>query len=195
MYKNLLQHKWLRCLIALLSLGAMTACDNAEFDFASEHAYFVFDNSIHQDATLQSALNPMSPGVFCRIYEQTEGSSLYFCFESNQGSSPTRQKANADEIRRTRVIGVYNKTGIIVGYGNLSTPATLYAYDSQCPNCYKETGMAQYRLYINSQGIATCPKCNRKYDLNNNGITDNGKKLMKYRANCTGALGVLSINN
>lgn len=178
----------------LLAAAPLVSCSDADFDFSSEHAYFVFDNSIHQDATLQSALNPMSPGVFCRISEQTEGSSIYFRFESNEGLS-SRQKANADDIRRTRVIGVYNKTGVIVGYGNLSTPATLYAYDSQCPNCYRETGMASYKLSINSKGFAVCPNCHREYNLNNNGITSEGKKLMKYRVNCTGALGVLSINN
>lgn len=184
-----------RCLLMAIALVMTTACDKAEFDFANEHAYFVFDNSIHQDATLQSALNPVSPGVFCRIYEQTEGSTLFFYFESNQGGTPTRQKANADDLRRTRVIGVYNKTGIIVGYSNQAIEPTLYAFDSQCPNCYRETGMAQYKLYIQSSGIAYCPKCKRQYDLNNNGITNEGKKLMKYKVNCTGPLGVLSVNN
>lgn len=181
--------------LALFFSLFLLSCSDADFDFASEHAYFVFDNSIHQDATLQSALNQMSPGVFCRIYETSEGGATYFVFESNQGLS-SRQKANADDMRRTRVIGVYNKTGIIVGYGNLSSPATLYAYDSQCPNCYRETGMASYKLAVNQKGIATCAKCKRQYDLNNNGITaSEGKKLMKYRVNCTGPLGVLSVNN
>lgn len=174
---------------------AVVSCSDAEFDFSSERAYFIFDNSIHQDATLQSALNPMSPGVFCRISELTEGATLYFAFESNQGGSPTRSKANADDMRRTRVLGVYNKTGIIVGYGNLTSPATLYAYDSQCPNCYAQTGMAQYKLSISAKGLATCPNCHREYDLNNNGLTSSGKKLMKYRVSSTGPLGLLSVNN
>lgn len=186
--------KYLRGALATCAALILAGCSNTDFDYSSNRVYFVFDNSIHQDPTLQSALNPMSPGVFCRIYEGSEGGSLYFHFESNQNTS-SRQKANADEIRRTRVIGVYNKSGIIVGYGNLSSPAVLYAYDAQCPNCYNETNMANFRLYINSKGIATCPKCKREYDLNNNGLTANGKKLMKYRANATGPLGVLSVNN
>lgn len=173
----------------------LAACSKDSFDFSSLRAYFVFDNATHQDATLQSALNPMSPGVFCRVSEGIEGKSTYFYFESNQGLS-SKQKANADDMRRTRVIGIYNKTGVIVGYGNLSSPAVFYAYDSQCPNCYGETNMANYKLTMNSKGIATCPKCKRQYDLNNNGITaDGGKKLIKYRASTTGPLGVLSINN
>ena len=178
----------------LLLLLALVSCSKDAFDFSNNRVYFVFDNSIHQDATLQSALNPMSPGVFCRISESSEGATVYFDFESNQGLT-SRQKATADDLRRTRILGVYNKTGIIVGYGNLSSPATLYAYDSQCPNCYAETNMANYRLSINSKGMAVCSKCSRQYDLNNNGLCANGKKLMKYRATATGPLGVLSVNN
>lgn len=184
-------------LLALLILLA-SSCTKDSFDFSSIHAYFVFDNGIHQDATLQSALNPMSPGVFCRVSEGSQGGSIYFNFESNQGLT-SRQKANADDIRRTRIIGIYNMTGIIVGYSNLSTPATFCCYDSQCPNCYAETNMADYKLAINSKGIAKCNKCKREYDLNNNGLAINvdtpSKKLIKYRASCTGPLGVLAVNN
>ena len=181
---------------AFLSLLILLAssCSKDSFDFSSIHARFFYDNSIHQDATLQSALNPMSPGVFCRIYEGNEGSSLFFYFESNQNMK-TKQKATADDLRPTRILGILPKTGIIVGYGNLSYPATLYCYDSQCPNCYAETNMANYKLAIASNGIASCAKCKREYDLNNNGLCANGKKLIKYRATCTGPLGVFSVNN
>ena len=173
--------------LAVLVLGA---CSEAKFDYSPQKVYFIFDNAVYQDATLQSALNPMSPGVFCRIYEGMD----YFYFESNQGLT-SRKIASAVDKYRTCIIGVYNKTGIIVGYGNLSSPAPLYAYDSQCPNCYAEKGTPSFKLSLDPKGIATCPTCKRTYDLNNNGITDNGDKLMKYRATCTGPLGLLSVVN
>lgn len=181
-------------LTALLLLFT-PSCSKDSFDFSPYHAYFVFDNSIHQNSVLQSAVNPLSPGVFCRIYEVTEGKTVYIYFESNQGGEPKPAKLTADEAKRSRMLGLYNKTGIIVGYGNLSSPDVLYAYDSQCPNCYRETNMMAYKLNMSANGIATCPKCKRKYDLNNNGLCANGRKLDKYRANCTGQLGILSINN
>lgn len=191
--------RWWGFRFALLGWGflfplLLLSCSSDSFDFSSMRAYFVFDNSVHQDATLQSALNPMSPGVFCRVSEGSEGGSTYFYFESNQGLS-SKQKANADDMRRTRALGIYNKTGIIVGYGNLSSPAVLYVYDSQCPNCYAETNMVDYKLALTSRGMAVCAKCKREYDLNNNGLTSNGKKLIKYRATATGPLGILSVNN
>lgn len=178
--------------LAVLVLGA---CSEAKFDYSPQKVYFIFDNAVHQDATLQSALNPMSPGVFCRIYEDMEdGGARYFYFESNQGLT-SRKIPTAVEKNCPCIIGVYNKTGIIVGYGNLSSPAPLYAYDSQCPNCYAEKGTPSFKLSLDSKGIATCPTCKRTYDLNNNGITADGDKLMKYRATCTGPLGLLSVVN
>ena len=172
----------------------LSACSKDSFDYSSMHAYLVFDNSTHQDATLQSALNPMSPGVFCRISEGVDGGTTYFYLESNQGLA-SRQRLTAIEQRQRRIMGIYNKTGLIVGYGNLSSPAVLYVYDSQCPNCYNETNMAAYKLAIDQRGMATCSRCKRQYDMNNNGLCANGKKLIKYRAVCTGPLGVLSVNN
>lgn len=179
-----------------LFLMAITAlsCSNTDFEYASERCYLVFNNAIHQDETLQSALNPMSPGIFCRIWEGSEDGSVFFYFASNQGLN-SKKKAVGEDLRRTRVIGLYNKTGIIVGYGNLSQPAELFAYDSQCRNCYEEKGTMDNLLTIDTKGFATCPKCKRRYDLNNRGITDNGKPLLRYRATCTGALGVLTVNN
>ncbi len=189
-----MKHHHFTTLILAFFLLLATSCAKESFDYSSLRAYFIFNNSIHQDPTLQSALNPMSPGVFCRVSEGMEQQSVYFYFESNQGLN-SKQKANGDDIRTSRELGVNSRTGIIVGYGNLSSPAIFYCYDSQCPNCYYETNMANYRLTMNAKGIATCPKCKREYDLNNNGLTANGKKLIKYRATSTGPLGILSVNN
>ena len=173
------------------------ACSKDSFDFSSLYAFFVFDNSTHQNPTLQSALNPLSPGVFCRISEENKNGTVYFNFESNQGTVSPPEQADATDLKRTRALGTYNKTGIIVGYGNLTSPAIFYCYDSQCPNCYAESNTPAYKLSMSSNGIATCAKCKRTYDLNNNGLCTNanGKKLIKYRATTTGPLGILSVNN
>ena len=102
-------------ILTALLLLFMPSCSKDSFDFSPFHAYFVFDNSIHQNSVLQSAVNPLSPGVFCRIYEVTEGKTVYIYFESNQGGEPKPAKLTADEAKRSRMLGLYNKTGIIVG--------------------------------------------------------------------------------
>lgn len=182
-----------RIAIALCAL-IFAACTDADFEYASECCTFFFNNGVYQDATLQSALNPMSPGVFCNIYEGTESGRRFIYFANNQRQS-SRQEPAGEDARRTFTLGLYNKSGIIVGFSNLSSPATLYIYDSQCPNCYYETQTMSHRLTMDTRGFATCPTCKRQYDLNNRGITSNGKKLLRYRGSTTGPLGVLSVSN
>ena len=180
------------CLAALLS-----AWSDTENEFSNYRSYLVFQNDRHQDMTLASALNQNAPGTFCRIsFGVRNGAECYF-FNNNQGLSSYKAATSLD-LQRSNIIGVYNSSGVIVGYGNLDMPATLYAYDSQCPNCYKNTGKPAYQLTMNERGWATCTRCHRTYDMNNGGIIsegDKGDKLIRYRAATTGALGTLSVTN
>jgi hypothetical protein len=86
-----------------------------------------------------------------------------------------------------------------VGYGALSQPAVLYAFDRECPNCFDPAAipLRSKPLSMSSSGIATCNVCKRQYDLNNNGFIsagEEGKRLTRYRATTTGPYGVLSVN-
>ncbi len=179
-------------IIALLTL--LTSCGDTEYEYSGNSAYFVFENTASRSAALASAMNNMSPGIFCRI--KTSGANHYSC-ETNQGLSDRPVKNAIDEQRTVR-LGVYNETGIIVGFGNLNNPPTFYAYDSQCPNCYKNTNMPRYSLTMNTDGTAECGSCHRKYDMNNGGIVvagDGGDKMMRYHASTTGPEGVLVVTN
>ncbi|MBP5278586.1 MAG: hypothetical protein J6Z18_08905 [Prevotella sp.] len=179
---------------ALLLCMTLFACGDEEFEYSRYHAYFVFDNQQHLDATLSSAMNPLAPGIFCRI--STSGNQ-YFLFTNNQGQS-SRQVMNAIDKQRSVVLGLYNETGIYVGYGILNDPPVFYAYDALCPNCYQETGLMRDILSVNSSGLASCSRCKRVYDMNNMGIItqgETGSKLIRYHASTTGPNGILSINN
>lgn len=181
--------------LLICSAIILAAC-TAENEYSNNRCYFVFENSTHMNVTLQSAMNSVSPGIFCRISETVRNGKTSFRFESNQGGAPTYSDATAVDLRRTRMLGLYN--AIIVGFGNLSSPAVFYAYDNQCPNCYADTGLMRYALTMNSNGTATCSTCRRSYDLNNGGVItqgDSGSHLIRYRASTTGPLGILSVNN
>lgn len=182
-------------LSALLAL-VLTSCSNSEFEFSKYRCFFIFDNAEHNDPTLASALIATSPGTFCRIYIKGEKK---FGFLSNRGLESETQM-NAKDALRTCILGVYNESGIIVGYGTLG--GELYAYDAQCPNCYAESNMPRYLLSMTDIGQAKCKTCKRVYDMNNGGIVTenrrgNDKKLIRYRASYTdtGIAKVLKVNN
>ena len=62
--------------MALLAL--LCACDGAENEYTIGQCYVVIDNSVHQDATLASAMNNMAPGTFCRVRQIMKGGAVYY---------------------------------------------------------------------------------------------------------------------
>ncbi len=183
-------------LMMLTVVMMLTACGDSEHEYTIGKCYFVFDNGIHQDVTLASAMNPAIPGIFCTVTQATRKGATYFDFTNNAGVSSS-QLPNAIDTRRTLILGYNN--GIIVGYGTLNQPPIFYAYDRECPNCFDPAAIPikSRPLSVSSNGLATCQVCHRQYDLNNDGFIssgENGKKLTRYRANTTGPFGVLSVN-
>lgn len=179
---------------ALLFLALLLLLSCGKTEYSNVRAYFVFDNSHHHDLTLAPAMDPVNSSIFCRIYRIDAGR---IGFKNNQGAE-TKVIMSAIEHPNNIILGLYNESGVIVGYGFTSVGGDMhefYAYDAQCPNCYKEFNMPRYMLTLNSDGTAYCNKCKRKYSLKNGGITDNGEKLLRYRATSTGPFGTLAINN
>ncbi len=188
---------WTYSLALLLAL--LASCGADDNTYSSLRLAIYIDNSTHQDATLATAMNPASPGVFCHI--SYEASSRSFLFASNQGQQ-SRSRLNAKETEMGFYSRIGMNNGIIVGYGNLSTGTsgayTFYAFDAQCPNCfdYNAIPVKSYPLTMNTVGIATCANCKRQYNMNTGGncTNDSGKGLTTYRSSTTGALGYLVIN-
>lgn len=178
---------------------ALSSCTGDDYTYSSFHCNLYIDNSTHQDATLASAMNPMSPGVFCRISYDTPSRS--YAFSSNQGQS-SKSVFDAKDTERGNSGRIGMNNGLFVGYGNLSAGDAggyaFYAYDAQCPNCfdYNAIPMRSYALTMSSAGIATCAACKREYNMNTGGNCTNnsGLGLTLYRASTTGALGVLFVN-
>lgn len=183
----------------IVSALLMLSCSSDDYTYSSFHCNLYIDNSTHQDATLASAMNPMSPGVFCKI--SYEPASRSYAFSSNQGQS-SRSVFNAEDSRRGNEGKIGMNNGIFVGYGNLSTTTSggyeFFAYDAQCPNCfdYNAVPMRNYPLTMNSAGIARCANCKREYNMNTGGncTNNNGKGMTQYRVTTTGPLGTLFVN-
>ena len=179
--------------ILFLFLTLLASCQ-AEGEYSTWPCRFDYDNTVHQDATLATAMTIDSRGVFCKISE----SGVNYTFQNNQNMASQQPKTEVEK-RMSYVLGVNN--GIIVGFQTFNTTPNggFVAYDAQCPNCVRSSGNylnPKYPLSMSTSGIATCGKCGRKYDMNNGGIVQNGEEgdvgLEKYLASTTGPLGRLS---
>lgn len=61
-------------------------------------------------------------------------------------------------------------------------------YDLCCSNCYSNDAIAR-NLSLEDGGRASCSRCHRTYDLNNDGVVvsgDKGRKLERYHINYNG---------
>jgi len=185
-------------IIILSALFMLIACkDVIDYEYSNYHCNLTIDNSVHLDATLASSMNALSPGVFTTIKPLYRDGVYYFHFRNNQGLESKKQFNAIDERLQSNLrVGMSN--GLIVGFGNLDTPAHFYAYDLQCPNCFDIDALPQhnYELTVIGTGIATCKTCHRSYNLNTGGNIvsgERGKTMTRYRASTTGPNGVLHV--
>ena len=200
-----LRHNLLLCAAFFIlhsSLFTLSSC-TAETEYSSQPCFFAYQNATFLDATLASAMDANSRGVFCQISESVSGGATFLDFKNNMGMS-SQKKESALEQGTTYIIGINN--GIIVGYQALalsdSPNGGFAAYDLQCPNCVrKHTSYTnpKYRLTMESSGIATCGTCGKKYDMNNRGVIQNGESgdvnLIQYLASTTGPFGYILVRN
>ena len=187
---------YMRTWAALLFTTLLLSCGEGQNEYTMRTAFFIFDNSIHQNFILSSAMNINSPGIFCKVKRSMKAGATYFDFENNQGQTES-SLALAPDMQTTCILG-YNNC-LIVGFGNLDIPAIFYAYDGECPNCFdpKALPVRSRQLTMTSAGLAVCSTCNREYNLNSGGNIvkgDGGNKLTRYHATCTGPLGRLAVN-
>ena len=151
------------------------SCSKPENLYSSRPVYFVYTqtNTVPQ---LNIALN--SQGEFCAI--TVDGS--HYIFSSPTGSTQTNRVAlqNYQNFR----LGL---SGLIVGLPNIPEPGAdvphVVCFDLACPTCYEEATIAK-PLSLSESGRATCPRCKRIYDLNNQGIVATGtagRSLYRYR--------------
>lgn len=187
--------------LLLPALLLLAGC-NANSEYSSEPCRFAYDNSIHQNAALASAMVPESRGVFCKITESSWGGVKYLNFQTNNGQQTDPERETEPEKQANFILGVNN--GIIVGFQTMNQQpyGGFVAYDVQCPNCMRRENNhlnPKFAVSMSQNGIATCSKCSKKYDMNNGGIVQNGEEgdtgLLKYVASTTGPYGVVSVHS
>ena len=179
-----------RTFLAVVSLLLCVACNENELvsrkycDLPARFSY----NPVSAVSQLYTSCNSM--GQWCTII----ASGQQFVFANPEGST---------SVNRTAVqnyTGFYlGLSGFLVGLPSIPELGTDYpvvtCYDRACRNCYEEAHVTK-PLTLKTGGRALCPKCDRTYDLNNQGLISQGepgKSLYRYRVYYSN--NTLAINN
>lgn len=162
------------CVVLALACGA---CRKADHLFSNLPARFKMEN-IYQASALYTACNSL--GQFCTITT----SSKDFLFTSLTQTDPVPISSGYDYE------GFYlGLSGLIVGLPEIpemgKDVSQVVCFDLACPNCYHDYSVTK-PLSLQENGMAHCKNCQRTYDMNNMGRTENGRPLIRYRVSLVG---------
>ena len=183
-----------RLYFSLFTLSLFTqlvSCEKAEQTYSTHSARFTFSatNLVPQ---LNTALN--NPGQFCTIVAQN---NQYVFHSPGIREDYVYERTELDR-KSAYVLGL---SGLIVGVPilaeQLSAQTSVVCFDLACPNCYEDASITRNLTLLESQR-AQCMRCNRLYDLNNQGIIADGaqgKSLYRYRVQYYPSGNTLSVTN
>lgn len=169
---------------------AFVACDSGEERYSMDYpCLFTFNTQLHITSALTRCLD--NPGSFVRVDVKKELGVFNLFIYSNNGKEQEKITLATDkENYQMGQVGANNS--IIIGCSNFNG---LKAYDAQCPNCLDAYTGINYPLSFSSNGqTVSCSKCERIYQLNTEGITDNGLRLIEYRPRYDGRMLVVRNN-
>lgn len=180
----------LGCVLFMLS-----ACtDDIENEYANLRAFFRYP-LVATTAPLRTALE--NPGHFCTIRYDAR----HYYFTGADGTSATQPRTALDAYGAPISVA-----GFIVGTPDLPDLHTgihqTIAYDLVCPSCYSENAIERSLTFKKdhpAHNTMVCSRCQRIYDLNNQGIPvagpPNSRKLYRYRLTYSTSTGTLIIQN
>ena len=141
----------------------------------NDNKQFIYNNQIHSDSVLASAMDPHMPQVFTLISKKIINGYTYICF-TNINDMQSKQILTSEETNNMH--SLLNNENVIIGYLNNDE---FICYSSICPNCLNNI------KHFNS-GNLYCDHCNSTFQIN---IKNN---LKTYKASTTGPFGILQIN-
>ncbi len=169
-----------RCTLAA-ALLLTAGCDKNTLvsnRYSSLPARFAFSPTISVPV-LHNSIN--SPGEWCSI--RLQGQKLIFTNPSV--AQPGTWNLTALQGYTGFYLGVGN--GLAVGLPNMpeigADMPVVTCYDLCCSNCWEQYTITK-PLTLHEGGEAQCTRCNRHYDLNNQGLIargEAGKSLYRYR--------------
>lgn len=170
----------------------MVACgDDVSGEYNTDtRVYFAFNAGLHPGNALWTAIQPGSSLQFAMV---SKNSRTNVHITDQNGHQTDVTVTTEIEAGQSYELGVYN--GLVIGR---DANHELYAFDRQCPNCRRETGLVKYALQWTNNGQALkCTHCGRSYDLSLSGGTPDstGRKLDRYHASYNESSQILIVSN
>ncbi len=182
-----------RSTLAAVVLLLTAGCDQDTLvsnKYSSLPARFSFPY-VNSQAPLNHALN--GQGQWCQIRIQNN----QIIFTNPAVTQPGKWDLVALQGYTGFYLGIGN--GLIVGLPNMpemgADMPVVTCYDLCCPNCWEQNTITK-PLELHESGEATCARCQRQYNLNNQGVIakgEQGKSLYRYRVFYNG--NALSVDN
>ncbi len=174
------------CCLLCLSCGDPFSVTHKYCDLP---ARFTF-NPVSSVSQLFSACNSM--GQWCLV----TSTASQFIFQNTEGSTPVNRTAASNYTDF-----YFGLAGFVVGLPNIpeigSDLPIVTCYDRACRNCYEQNHVIK-PVYLQTGGYAICHKCERSYNLNDQGLVARGpagKALYRYRVNYAPSSNTLIIHN
>ena len=172
----------------LILLGLQGCGEQVENRYSGMRAYFACKNT-NTKPQLHAALGNMGQFATIRLDRS------FFIYTDASGASTQENKTSLSNYA-SFYMGL---SGFIVGLPNIPElgldNSAVVSFDLACPNCYRDFSTTR-ALQLQEAGYARCSRCNRIYDLNNQGIIRNDEiGLSLYRYRVTYANNTLIIKN
>lgn len=154
--------------LSALLLMPLMSCENSYSVFSTKYRV-----NFRCDPNVPPFNSAVSMGTFVSV--RCPGTELVV---TDSDGKVSKWQLSEMELRNS----AFGLGGIIIGTPSLdNVNGDVYAYDLACPSCDD----ASARLKFDGTGVAVCPDCKTRYNLNNNGFvisseTDASHPLYRY---------------
>lgn len=171
--------------IALAIVTMLIAACNEQNRFSTAYmCRFMFRSDYHPTTLLARVLNNM--GMFVKVTIQNKNGITNLNVSPNDGNASEDIPLTTELEKRYDYSNVGANQCIIIG---CTTSGEWRAYDGQCPYCLDNYSGTNFPLsWTNSGNAVQCAKCKRTYNLNYDGISDDGNRLLQYNVRSDGTI-------
>lgn len=173
----------LKILLTMFALCLLSACTEDNLYTTAYPCSFLFRGDYHSDCILNRVVD--NPGMFVKVTVTSKLGVPTLNISPNTGDATEEIMLTTEIESRFDYSNVGADNSIILG---CTVTGDLKAYDAQCPYCLESNSGTDYSLtWTNNGNSVVCDNCSRTYNLNYDGISDDGNRLLQYKMRVTAA--------